>query len=76
MAVSLKSIKMNILSPTLEIIGGDIMRIECPYCGSNDYECFDTCGGYGEDIQELYSCFNCDKQFSITYTVGCIEKES
>ena len=76
MAVFLKSIKMNILLPTLGIIGGDIMIVKCPYCGSEEYEVYDTCGGSGENIQELCSCFDCDKQFSVIYVIDCIEKES
>ena len=60
----------------LEIIGGDTMEIKCPYCGSKEYEVYDTCGGNGENMQELCSCFDCDKQFSIIYVVDCIVKES
>jgi transcriptional regulator NrdR family protein len=52
------------------------MKIKCPYCGSEEYEVYDTCGGSGEDIQERCTCFNCDKQFSVTYIVVCVEKES
>ena len=54
----------------------DIMIIKCPYCGSKEYECFDTCGGDGDTIQELYTCFDCDKQFSAIYVFDRIEKES
>ena len=61
---------------TLEGIGGDTMEIKCPYCGSEEYEVYDTCGGSGENIQELCTCFDCDKQFSVTYVVDCIVKES
>lgn len=52
------------------------MRIECPYCGSEEYEVYDTCGGSGENIEELCACLDCDKQFSVIYVVDCIEKES
>lgn len=76
MAVFSSNIKKNIHLLTLGIIGGDIMKIKCPYCGSEEYECFDTCGGSGENILELYSCLDCDKQFSVTYVADCIEKES
>ena len=40
-----------------------------------EYECFDTCGGSGENIQELCACLDCDKQFSVIYVVDCIVKE-
>ena len=52
------------------------MEIKCPYCGSEEYEVYDTCGGSGENIQELCTCFDCDKQFSVLYVVDCIVKES
>ena len=52
------------------------MEIKCPYCGSEEYEVYDTCGGSGENIQELCACLDCDKQFSVTYVVDCIVKES
>ena len=58
-----------------EGIGGK-MEIKCPYCGSEEYEVYDTCGGSGENIQELCTCFDCDKQFSVLYVVDCIVKES
>lgn len=76
MAVSLKSTKTNTLWPTLARIGGDTMEIKCPYCGSEEYEVYDTCGGSGENIQELCACLDCDKQFSVIYVVDCIVKES
>jgi transcriptional regulator NrdR family protein len=60
----------------LEITGGDTMEIKCPYCGSEEYEVYDTCGGSGENVQELCACFDCDKQFSVIYVVDCIVKES
>ena len=52
------------------------VKIKCPYCGNEEYEIYDTRGGNGETIQELYACFDCDKQFSVIYVVDCIEKES
>lgn len=52
------------------------MEIKCPYCGSEEYEVYDTCGGNGENIQELCACLDCDKQFSVIYVVDCIVKES
>ena len=52
------------------------MEIKCPYCGSEEYEVYDTCGGSGENIQELCACFDCNKQFSVIYVVDCIVKES
>ena len=67
---------MNTHLQTLEMIGGDTMEIKCPYCGSEEYEVYDTCGGSGENIQELCACFDCDKQFSVIYVVDCIVKES
>ena len=52
------------------------MKIECPYCGSEEFEVYDTCGGSGENILELCVCLDCDKQFSIIYAFDCVEKES
>ena len=52
------------------------MKIECPYCGSEEFEVYDTCGGSGENIEELCACLDCDGQFSIIYAVDCVEKES
>lgn len=76
MAVSLSSTKTNTPLPIWVGTGGDTMEIKCPYCGSEEYEVYDTCGGSGENIQELCTCFDCDKQFSVIYVVDCIEKES
>lgn len=76
MAASLRNTETNTPLQTLEVIGGDTMEIKCPYCGSEEYEVYDTCGGSGENIQELCACFNCDKQFSVIYVVDCIVKES
>ena len=52
------------------------MKIKCPYCGNEEFEVHDTCGGSGENIKELCVCFDCDGQFSIIYAVDCVEKES
>ena len=52
------------------------MEIKCPYCGSTEYETFDTTGGDGQAISELCSCFECDKTFRVIYAPDCIEKES
>lgn len=52
------------------------MKIKCPYCESEEFEVYDTCGGSGENIQELCACFDCDKQFSVIYVVDCVVKES
>lgn len=51
------------------------MKIECPYCGSEEYEVYDICGG-GKNLEELCVCLDCDKQFSIIYVVDCVGKES
>ena len=51
------------------------MKIECPYCGSEEYEVYNICGG-GKNLEELCVCLDCDGQFSIIYVVDCIEKES
>ena len=75
MVASLKNTATNTLSRIWEGIGGK-MEIKCPYCGSDEYEVYDTCGGSGENIQELCTCFDCDKQFSVLYVVDCIVKES
>ena len=76
MAVSLRNTKTNTPLPIQGGTGGDTMEIKCPYCGSEEYEVYDTCGGSGENIQELCACFDCDKQFSVIYVVDCIVKES
>lgn len=52
------------------------MTIKCPYCGSEEYQVYDIIGGVGENIMELCACLDCDAQFSITYVVDCVEKES
>ena len=52
------------------------MKIECPYCGSEEYEVYGICGGGGKSIEELCACLDCDKQFSIIYVADCVEKES
>lgn len=53
-----------------------MMKIKCPYCGSTEYETFDTTGGDGQAISELCACFECDKTFRVIYAPDCIEKES
>ena len=52
------------------------MEIKCPYCGSVEYECFDRVGDGTMIPKDLCVCENCDKLFSILYTVHCVEKES
>ena len=52
------------------------MEVKCPYCDSEEYEVYDTCGGNGENLQELCACFDCGKQFSVIYVADCIVKES
>ena len=74
--ISLKKNATNTPLPIWAGIGGDTMEIKCPYCGSEEYEVYDTCGGSGENIQELCTCFDCDKQFSVLYVVDCIVEES
>ena len=76
MEASLRNTETNTPLPTLEMIGGDTMEIKCPYCGSEEYETFDTTGGDGQAISELCSCFECDKTFRVIYAPDCIEKES
>ena len=51
------------------------MEIKCPYCGSEEYEVYDTCGGNGQAISEMCVCFECDKTFRVIYAPNCIEKE-
>lgn len=51
------------------------MKIKCPYCGSEEYEIYDTCGGNGRAISEMCACFECDKTFRVIYAPDCIEKE-
>lgn len=76
MAAFLRNTGTNTLWPTLARIGGDTMEIKCPYCGSTEYETFDTTGGDGQAISELCACFECDKTFRVIYAPDCIEKES
>ena len=75
MAVSLRNTKTNTPLRIWEGIGGK-MEIKCPYCGSTEYEIFDTTGGAGQAISELCACFDCDKTFRVIYAPDCIEKES
>ena len=75
MAVSSRNTKTNTLLRIWEGIGGK-MEIKCPYCGSTEYEIFDTTGGAGQAISELCACFDCDKTFRVIYAPDCIEKES
>lgn len=50
--------------------------IKCPYCGNDDFEIFDTIGGIdGEDMIQLCTCFECDKNFSIVYKFSHIEED-
>lgn len=51
------------------------MEIKCPYCGSEEYEVYDTCGADEETVQKLCACLDCEKQFSVIYVVDCIVKE-
>jgi transposase-like protein len=52
------------------------MKIKCPYCGSEDFENFDTVGGYdGEDMLQLCTCFDCDKNFRVVYKCVEVEKD-
>ena len=75
MASFSRNTKTNTRLPIWEGIGGDTMKIKCPYCGSEEYETFDTTGGDGQAISELCSCFECDKTFRVIYAPDCIEKE-
>lgn len=52
------------------------MELKCPYCGSEEYEVYDKCGDGTMYPVDLCVCLDCDKQFSILYTVYCIKKES
>jgi hypothetical protein len=52
------------------------MKVECPYCNASDYEIFDEIGGDGQDIEELCTCFECDKIFRIVYSPVSIEKDA
>lgn len=50
--------------------------VKCPYCGSEDFEIYDTIGGIdGEDMIQLGACFECDKNFSIVYKFSHFEEE-
>ena len=75
-AVFSRNTATNTPLPIWDGTGGETMEIKCPYCGSEEYEVYDTCGGNGENIQELCACLDCDKQFSVIYVVDCIVKES
>jgi transcriptional regulator NrdR family protein len=52
------------------------MKIKCPYCGSEEYEVYDTCRESDETLQDLCTCLDCIKQFSVIYVIDCIMKES
>ena len=64
----------------LQVCGMKMMTmkimIKCPYCGSEEYEIYNTCGGNGRAISEMCVCFECDKTFRVIYAPDCIEKES
>lgn len=49
--------------------------IKCPYCGSEDFEIYDTVFGIDNNtIEQLASCDKCEKGFSIVYAIDHIEK--
>lgn len=50
--------------------------VKCPYCGSEEYECYNRSGDGTMNPVDLCVCEECDKQFSIIYTIERIEKES
>ena len=75
-AVSLSSTKTNTPLPIQGGTGGDTMELKCPYCGSEEYEVYDKCGDGTMYPVDLCVCLDCDKQFSILYTVYRIKKES
>ena len=50
------------------------MEIACPYCGSENYECFDRVGDGTVEPRDLCVCEDCNKQFDIVYTISRIEK--
>ncbi len=48
--------------------------IKCPFCGSEDFEVFDTTGGIdGEEVTHFCVCLDCDKQYYIVYEFSRIE---
>lgn len=49
-------------------------KIKCPYCGSENYERFDTCGEGTDAPRDLCSCFECDEIFDIVYKFSHVEK--
>ena len=51
-----------------------MIEIKCPHCGGDDYETFDTSGGYGAEISELCECYDCGKQFRVIYKPDRIVK--
>lgn len=52
------------------------MKIKYPYCGSENYECFDRCGDGTMRPIDLCVCEECDKQFSIIFEAVEVVKES
>lgn len=52
------------------------MEIKCPYCGSEEYECYDRCGDGTMRPIDLCVCEECEKQFSIIFEAVEIIKES
>ena len=52
------------------------MRIECPYCGSENCECYDRVGDGTFEPIDLCVCEECNKQFQIVCTISRSEKES
>lgn len=51
------------------------MTIKCPYCGSEEYECFDRTGEGTMNPMDLCVCEDCGKQFSIIFEAVDVVKE-
>ena len=51
------------------------MKLVCPFCGSDEFECFDRVGDGTLQPEDLCVCEECGEQFRILYGVKEIVKE-
>lgn len=39
----------------------------CPNCGSENVDGYDRVGGYGDELEELMHCYDCETQYRLKY---------
>lgn len=47
-----------------------MLEIKCPYCGSQNYKCYDIT----DDLRKKCVCYKCQKIFDVVYEPQKIEK--